>query len=93
MKTIITIFAFFVMTVFAFAQTPTITNITPNQGQRGQTLNLQITGTQTTFAQGSNVTVTLFNAATVIRSNTVAVLSNTSLIATITIPLNANYQL
>jgi len=67
MKTISTIFSFFVMTVFAFAQTPTITNISPNQGQRGQTLNLQITGNQTTFAQGSNITVTIFNSATAIR--------------------------
>jgi len=93
MKTISTIFSFFVMTVFAFAQTPTITNISPNQGQRGQTLNLQITGSQTSFAQGSNITVTIFNSATAIKSNYTAVLSNTHLIANISIPQNANYQL
>lgn len=93
MKTIVAIFSFFMTTVFAFAQTPSITNISPNQGQRGQTLNLQITGTQTSFAQGSSITVTIFNSATAIRSNSVAVLSNTHLIANITIPQNANYQL
>ena len=81
------------ITVFAYAQTPTIVNITPSQGQRGQSLNLQITGSQTNFAQGSNITVTVFNAATAIRANSVAVLSGTNLIANITIPQNANYQL
>jgi hypothetical protein len=93
MKTILTMFSFLVMTGLAFAQTPSIVNITPNQGQRGQTLNLQITGSQTNFAQGSNITVTVFNAATAIRANSVAVLSGTNLIANITIPQNANYQL
>lgn len=93
MKTILTMFSFLVMTGLAFAQTPSIINITPNQGQRGQTLNLQITGSQTNFAQGSNITVTVFNAATAIRSNSVAILSNTHLIANLTIPQNANYQL
>lgn len=92
MKTICTIFSFLVMTVFAFAQTPAITNVSPNQGKRGQTLNLQITGTQTNFTQASNIAVTIFNAATAIRANAVSVLSNTSLIANITIPLNAAYQ-
>lgn len=92
MKTILTMFSFLVMTGFAFAQTPSIVNITPNQGQRGQTLNLQITGSQTNFAQGSNIAVTVFNAATAIRANSVAVLSGTNLIANITIPQNANYQ-
>lgn len=93
MKTILTMFSFLVMTGLAFAQTPSIVNITPNQGQRGQSLNLQITGSQTNFAQGSNITVTVFNAATAIRANSVAVLSGTNLIANITIPQNANYQL
>jgi hypothetical protein len=93
MKTVLTIFSFLMMAVFAIAQTPTIVNITPNQGQRGQSLNLQITGSQTNFAQGSNITVTVFNAATAIRANSVAVLSGTNLIANITIPQNANYQL
>lgn len=93
MKTILTMFSFLVMTGLAFAQTPSIVNITPNQGQRGQTLNLQITGSQTNFAQGSNIAVTVFNAATAIRSNSVAILSNTHLIANLTIPQNANYQL
>lgn len=92
MKITFTCLSFLVMTVFAFGQTPSIVNITPSQGQRGQSLNLQITGMQTNFAQGSSITVTLFNAATPIRSNSVAVLSNTHLIANITIPQNANYQ-
>lgn len=93
MKTILTMFSFWVMTVFAFAQTPTIISITPNQGQRGQTLNLQIIGSQTDFAQSSSTIVTVFNSATAIRSNSVAILSNTHLIANVTIPQNANYQL
>jgi hypothetical protein len=93
MKTVLTMFFFGMMTVFAFAQTPTILNITPNQGQRGQTLNLQITGSQTNFAQSSSIVVTIFNSATAIKSNSVALLSNTHLIANVTIPQNANYQL
>ena len=66
MKTILTMFSFWVMTVFAFAQTPTIISITPNQGQRGQTLNLQIIGSQTDFAQSSSTIVTVFNSATAV---------------------------
>jgi len=93
MRITFTILFLWAMTFFAFAQGPAIVNVNPNQGKRGQTLSLQITGTQTSFAQGSNITVTIFNSATAIKSNSVAILSNTHLIASVTIPQNANYQL
>lgn len=69
-----------------------ITTVTPDKGERGQTLNLQITGSQTNFTQASSIMVSIFNAATVISANSVSVLSNTQLTANITIPNQAAFQ-
>ena len=69
-----------------------ITTVTPDKGERGQTLNLQITGSQTNFTQASSIMVSIFNAATVISANSVSVISNTQLTANITIPNQAAFQ-
>jgi hypothetical protein len=69
---------------------PTLSSITPNMGNAGQTLNVTITGNNTHFDQGSGTTVDFgFNqgsGTTVV--NSITTTSSTSMIANITIPSN-----
>jgi hypothetical protein len=67
--------------------TPELVSVSPPFGSRGQTLDVTITGANTSFQQGSNtVGVYLFNQATGIAPNTINVISNTEIIANFTLP-------
>lgn len=68
--------------------TPKITAVTPASAKRGQTLNVTITGSNTNFTQGSDLTVSLFNAGSPLTSNFAFPNSNTSITANFTIPMN-----
>lgn len=68
--------------------TPKITAVTPATAKRGQTLNVTITGSNTNFTQGSDLTVSLFNAGSPLTSNFAIANTNTSITANFTIPAN-----
>lgn len=67
---------------------PSIVSLSPNTGFAGQTLNVVISGSNTTFAQASNTIGFIFNTAsqTITYPNHFNVNSNTSITANITIP-------
>ena len=66
--------------------------ITPSTGTKGQTLNVTITGTNTSFLQGSN-TITFFGQGTssAFITNSLTRTSATQMIASITIPPSAAF--
>lgn len=74
-----------------------ITSVTPNQGNRGQTLPIIISGATGTFSQGTNTNVWLQQGSFTIGPGTstngsvlnVAVLSSTDVSADVSIPQNA----
>lgn len=68
--------------------TPKITAVTPSTARRGQTLNVTITGSNTNFTQGSDLTVSLFNAGSPLTANFAFANTNTSITANFTIPAN-----
>lgn len=68
--------------------TPKITAVSPATARRGQTLNVTITGSNTNFTQGSNLTVSLFNAGSPLAANFAFANTNTSITANFTIPAN-----
>lgn len=69
---------------------PTITSVTPNSGNAGETLSLTITGSDTHFDQGSGTMLNFGfiqgSGTTII--NSISATSPTSLVANITIPNN-----
>jgi hypothetical protein len=71
---------------------PSLVSISPNSANAGQTLNVTITGTNTHFSQGSGTFIDFdfgFNqgsGTTVV--NSLNILSNTSILANITVPPN-----
>lgn len=67
---------------------PELVSVTPNTAKRGETLNLQITGTNTSFMQATNIQFGLYQSATGIVANSVTAISNTTLNVNITIPSN-----
>ncbi|MES2559072.1 MAG: T9SS type A sorting domain-containing protein [Bacteroidota bacterium] len=70
------------------SSTPKLSTITPSSAKRGQTLNVTITGTNTSFMQSSDVTVSLFSAGSPLAANFAFANSNTSITANFTIPVN-----
>ncbi|MES2689460.1 MAG: T9SS type A sorting domain-containing protein [Bacteroidota bacterium] len=68
---------------------PELVSVTPNTAKRGETLNLQITGANTSFSQATAIQFELYNSATSILPNSVTAINNTTLNVNITIPLNA----
>jgi len=72
------------------AQNPTITNISPNSSFLGQTLNVAISGQNTSFTQGTGTTNVWFNQGSeTIYANLVSHLNDTSLLTQFSIPNNA----
>ena len=67
--------------------TPKLTSVAPSSANRGQTLNVTITGANTSFMQGSNLTVSLFAAGSPVQANFAFANSNTSITANFTIPV------
>lgn len=65
---------------------PSITGVNPNQGNRGQTLNITITGADTHFVNGSSAASFSGTGITV---NSTTVSSSTSLVANVTIAAGA----
>jgi hypothetical protein len=74
-------------TVTGTGGTPQLVSVAPSFGARGQTLDVTITGANTSFAQATNsLMVYLYDQATGISANFVNALSNTELVANFTIP-------
>ncbi|MFI5222209.1 MAG: T9SS type A sorting domain-containing protein [Bacteroidia bacterium] len=72
--------------LFSFAQT--ITDVSPNYGAKGQTLNVTITGNNTHFTQPSATTVTFFKSGSptsAVNVNHFSSSSSTTIIANISI--------
>ena len=66
---------------------PSIKSISPDQADPGQTLNITITGLNTNFFQSSTTLIDFeFNASCGTIVNSINILSNTSMLANITIP-------
>jgi hypothetical protein len=65
---------------------PAIVHVSPPGTLQGTTLDLTITGTHTKFSQASNISVMLFNSATMIEANAVIAMSDSILTANVTIP-------
>ncbi|MES2781019.1 MAG: T9SS type A sorting domain-containing protein [Bacteroidota bacterium] len=68
--------------------TPELTSVAPSTAKRGQTLNVTITGSNTNFTQGSDLTVSLCSAGSPLTANFAFANSNTSVTANFTIPTN-----
>ncbi len=67
-----------------------ITAVTPSSGERGQTLNITITGTDCDFDQGTNTVSLYSNTGTIfINEGSISVINANTLNATVTIPANA----
>lgn len=66
-----------------------LVSVSPNAGNKGQTLVLNITGANTSFTQSSSTTVSLFASGTPIMASSVSALSNTRLSCTLNIPSGA----
>ena len=72
------------------AQNPIITSISPNSSYLGQTLNVAISGQNTSFTQGTGTTTVWFNQGSeTIYANLVSHLSDTNLLTQFSIPSNA----
>ena len=69
--------------------TPVIIAVTPPAGNKGQTLDLTITGRFTSFEQASNLMLNFYNQASNITVNNVTALSDTELKANVSIAPNA----
>lgn len=76
--------------VYGNSSTPSITNVSPSSGKTGQTLDVTITGNNTSFTQATNTVRFLFSSgtSTAFMPNKITVNSNTSLTANVTIPAN-----
>lgn len=68
---------------------PELISVTPNTAKRGETLNLQITGSNTSFMQATAIQFGLYYSATSIMANYVTAISDTKANVNITIPANA----
>ena len=64
---------------------PSLTTVSPSNGMRGETLDINITGLNTHFKFGSNLSVSFLQGNIPLLVNSVIATSNTSLIANITI--------
>jgi len=64
---------------------PKLTFVTPNNAQRGQTLNVTISGTNTHFTQGSNISVLFSQGSSSLLVNNVIAINDSTLIANITV--------
>jgi len=68
---------------------PSLVSIDPSEAPRGLTLNVTITGFETNFLQGTGTTVSFgFPQGGTSSVNSVTVLSDTSILANITVPLS-----
>jgi hypothetical protein len=68
---------------------PGITSIVPNTANAGQTLNVTITGANTNFGQGTFVEFLFGQGSGTINVNSLSVISNTSIVANITVSPSA----
>ena len=76
--------------IIGFSQS--LVSISPNSASVGQTLDVTITGSNTTFTQGSSTSVSFYTnqgSSTTLNVSNVKVLSNTSIQATVSVPMNA----
>ncbi|MCX6271862.1 MAG: T9SS type A sorting domain-containing protein [Bacteroidetes bacterium] len=66
---------------------PSLASVSPDNAIAGQTLNVTITGANTHFSQGSGTTINFeFNQGSGTVVNSLNIVSNTSLLASITVP-------
>ena len=88
MKKAFSLFLFSIAALFTYGQS--ISSISPNSANAGQTLNVTITGTNTNFQQGSGTYVdfNFISGSGTSAVNYTNIVSDTKIIANITIPSN-----
>lgn len=90
MKKKITLFVLLIFSLqISFSTAQTISTVSPNTGNQGQTLAVTISGQNTHFAQGSGTTVWFSQGSQTIYGTSVTPVTNTALIMQMSIPGNA----